>query len=52
MSGDGHCMIHWFSKRFNESTEQVLERLWEEIINIINVQLEFGEYNSLDALKT
>ena len=43
MPENGHCVIHCFSKRFNESIEQVLERLWEEIISRIDVYMQFGE---------
>ena len=43
MPTDGHWVTHCFSKRFNESAAQFLEKLWEEIVNRIDKYIEFGE---------
>ena len=45
--GDGHCWVHCFTKRFNKATELVLERLWHEMNENIELYIRFGVYESL-----
>ena len=49
--GDGHCITHCFAKRFEESSSHVLQRLWNEINNRIDVYMQFGEYDTPDTLR-
>ena len=44
--GDGHCLFHCFTKRFNEATELMLEKLWHEMNENIELYIRFGVYES------
>ena len=44
-------MVHYFTKRFNEATEQVLEKLWHEMNENIELYLRFGVYESPGDLR-
>ena len=48
---DGHCLVHCFVKRFNETTELVLEKLWHEMNGNIELYIRFGVHESLEDLR-
>ena len=50
MRGHDHCLVHCFAKRFNEATELVLEKLWHEMNEDIELYIRFGVYESPDDL--
>ena len=39
-------MFHCFTKRFNEATERMLEKLWHEMNEDIELYIRFGVYES------
>ena len=39
-------MFHCFTKRFNEATELMLEKLWHEMNEDIELYIRFGVYES------
>ena len=49
--GDGHCLVHDFAKRFNEATELVLEKLWHEMNENIQLYIRFRVYESPEDLR-
>ena len=44
-------MVHCFAKRFNEATELVLEKLWHEMNENIELYIKFGVYESPEDLR-
>ena len=44
-------MVHCFTKRFNETTELVLENLWHEMNESIELYIRFGVYESPEDLR-
>ena len=44
-------MVHCFAKRFNEATELVLEKLWHEMNESIELCIKFGVYESPEDLR-
>ena len=44
-------MVHCFAKRFSEATELVLEKLWHEINENIELYKRFGVYESPEDLR-
>ena len=44
-------MVHCFAKRFNEATELVLEKLWHEINENIELYIRLGVYESPEDLR-
>ena len=49
--GDDHCLVHYFAKRFNEATELMLEKLWHEMNENIELYTRFGKYKSSEVLR-
>ena len=49
--GDGYCLIHCFAKRFNETTELVLEKHWHEMNGNIETYIRFGVYKLSEDLR-
>ena len=44
-------MVYCFAKRFNEATELVLEKLWHEMNENIELYIRFGVYESPEDLR-
>ena len=44
-------MVYCFAKRFNEVTELVLEKLWHEMNEKINLYIRFWMYKSPEDLR-
>ena len=44
-------MIHCFAKRFNETTELVLEKCWHEMNENIETYIRFGVYELSEDLR-
>ena len=44
-------MIHCFAKRFNETTELVLEKRWHEMNGNIETYIRFGVYKLSEDLR-
>ena len=44
-------MVYYFAKGFNETTELVLEKLWHEMSENIELYIRFGVYESPEDLR-
>ena len=48
---DAHCLVHCFAKRFNEVTKLVLEKLWHEMNQNIELYIRLGVYEAPEDLR-